>query len=78
MNKLCSLEEAIRQYVKNGNLVYAAGFTHLIPFAAGHEIIRQGRKNLTLLVPRLTFYMNRWQHPVAPARSFSLIWVIPG
>ncbi len=48
MNKLCSLEEAIRQYVKNGNLVYAAGFTHLIPFAAGHEIIRQGRKNLTL------------------------------
>jgi glutaconate CoA-transferase subunit A len=28
--------------------VYAAGFTHLIPFAAGHEIIRQGRKDLTL------------------------------
>jgi acyl CoA:acetate/3-ketoacid CoA transferase alpha subunit len=27
-----------------GDTVYAAGFTHLIPFAAGHEIIRQGSK----------------------------------
>jgi len=34
--------------VKDGDSVYAAGFTHLIPFAAGHEIMRQGRKNLTL------------------------------
>ncbi len=48
MNKLCSLREAVSQYVKDGDSVYAAGFTHLIPFAAGHEIIRQGRKNLTL------------------------------
>lgn len=32
----------------DGDLIYAAGFTHLIPFAAGHEIIRQGRKNLVL------------------------------
>ncbi|MFM8320932.1 MAG: CoA transferase subunit A [Chloroflexota bacterium] len=48
MNKLTSLSEAIRQYVHDGDVVYAAGFTHLIPFAAGHEIIRQGRKDLTL------------------------------
>jgi glutaconate CoA-transferase subunit A len=48
MNKLCSLREAVSQYVKDGDTVYAAGFTHLIPFAAGHEIIRQERKNLTL------------------------------
>ncbi len=48
MSKLCSLKEAITQYVKDEDLVYAAGFTHLIPFAAGHEIIRQGRRNLTL------------------------------
>jgi glutaconate CoA-transferase, subunit A len=48
MNKLCSLREAVSQYVKDGDQVYAAGFTHLIPFAAGHEIIRQGRKNLIL------------------------------
>ena len=48
MTKLLSLMDAIARYVCDGNLVYAAGFTHLIPFAAGHEIIRQGRKNLTL------------------------------
>lgn len=48
MSKLCSLQEAVAQYVRDGDTVYAAGFTHLIPFAAGHEIIRQGRKNLIL------------------------------
>jgi glutaconate CoA-transferase subunit A len=47
-NKLTSLSDAISQYVHDGDTVYAAGFTHLIPFAAGHEIIRQGKKNLTL------------------------------
>jgi glutaconate CoA-transferase subunit A len=48
MSKLLPLSEAVRQLVQDGDLVYAAGFTHLIPFAAGHEIIRQGRKNLIL------------------------------
>lgn len=48
MTKICSLSEAVSQFVHDGDTVYAAGFTHLIPFAAGHEIIRQGRKNLTL------------------------------
>ena len=46
--KLIPLSEAISNYVKDGDTVYAAGFTHLIPFAAGHEIIRQRKKNLTL------------------------------
>jgi glutaconate CoA-transferase subunit A len=46
--KLISLSEAISQFVHDGDMVYAAGFTHLIPFAAGHEIIRQKRKNLVL------------------------------
>jgi glutaconate CoA-transferase subunit A len=48
MTKLCSLTEAVQELVHDGDSVYAAGFTHLIPFAAGHEIIRQGLKNLTL------------------------------
>ena len=48
MTKLTSLHDAIASHVKDGDLVYAAGFTHLIPFAAGHEIIRQRRKNLIL------------------------------
>lgn len=48
MSKLVSLQEAVSAYVNNGDIVYAAGFTHLIPFAAGHEIIRQNKNNLTL------------------------------
>ena len=48
MSRLISLKKAISELVTDGDVVYAAGFTHLIPFAAGHEIIRQGRKNLTL------------------------------
>jgi glutaconate CoA-transferase, subunit A len=48
MEKLLSLTEAISRYVQDGDTIYAAGFTHLIPFAAGHEIIRQGKRNLVL------------------------------
>jgi glutaconate CoA-transferase, subunit A len=48
MSKLTTLSEAITQYVSDGDTVYAAGFTHLIPFAAGHEIIRQGKRDLML------------------------------
>jgi glutaconate CoA-transferase subunit A len=48
MSKLISLNEAIAQYVNDGDTVYAAGFTHLIPFAAGHEIIRQKKRGLVL------------------------------
>ena len=43
-----SLSDAIARNVNDGDMVYAAGFTHLIPFAAGHEIIRQRRKDLVL------------------------------
>lgn len=48
MTKQISLSEAITRYVRDGDTIYAAGFTHLIPFAAGHEIIRQGRRDLVL------------------------------
>lgn len=48
MTKLTSLTEAVKNYVRDGDLLYAAGFTHLIPFAAGHEIIRQQKRELTL------------------------------
>ena len=48
MTKLVPLSDAIAAYVNDGDVLYAAGFTHLIPFAAGHEMIRQGKKNLTL------------------------------
>ncbi len=48
MTELVPLLDAIADYVNDGDVLYAAGFTHLIPFAAGHEIIRQGKRNLTL------------------------------
>ena len=35
--------------VHDGDMVAMEGFTHLIPFAAGHEVIRQGRRDLTLV-----------------------------
>jgi glutaconate CoA-transferase subunit A len=43
------LFDAIRELVQDGDTVALEGFTHLIPFAAGHEIIRQQRRNLTLI-----------------------------
>ena len=43
------LPEAVRRHVRDGDTVALEGFTHLIPFAAGREIIRQGRRDLTLI-----------------------------
>lgn len=43
-----SLAEAVDGIVEDGALVAMEGFTHLIPFAAGHEVIRQGKRDLTL------------------------------
>jgi glutaconate CoA-transferase, subunit A len=48
MSKVMSLNEAVDRFVHDGDVVYAAGFTHLIPFAAGHEIIRQRKQDLIL------------------------------
>jgi glutaconate CoA-transferase subunit A len=45
----CSLHDAIADSVHDGDIVAMEGFTHLIPFAAGHEVIRQQRRNLTLV-----------------------------
>ena len=47
-NKVMDMKEAVSKFVRDGKAVYLAGFTHMIPFAAGHEIIRQKRKDLTL------------------------------
>src|SRR5215813_5059340 len=44
-----TLAQAIREFVRDCDAVALEGFTHLIPFAAGHEIIRQRKKNLTLI-----------------------------
>ena len=49
MARIISLQEAVREYVHSGDFVAMEGFTHLIPFAAGHEIIRQGLRDLSLV-----------------------------
>ncbi|MEV4844365.1 CoA-transferase [Micromonospora matsumotoense] len=49
MAKLVPLADAVAELVHDGDVVALEGFTHLIPFAAGHEIIRQGRRELTLV-----------------------------
>jgi glutaconate CoA-transferase subunit A len=44
-----SLRDAIADFVPDGSVVAMEGFTHLIPFAAGHEVIRQAKRDLTLI-----------------------------
>ena len=52
MSKVMTMAEAIGRFVHDGDMLVMEGFTHLIPFAAAHEIIRQKRRQLTLV--RLT------------------------
>jgi glutaconate CoA-transferase subunit A len=47
-SKVATMQDAVRDLVRDGDTVAIEGFTHLICFAAGHEIIRQGRRDLTL------------------------------
>ncbi len=49
MARFVSLADAVADLLHDGDTVAMEGFTHLIPFAAGHEVIRQGRKGLTLV-----------------------------
>jgi glutaconate CoA-transferase subunit A len=49
MAKFLDLASAVEEMVRDGDMLAMEGFTHLIPFAAGHEIIRQKRRDLTLI-----------------------------
>ena len=49
MSEFLSLHDAVAGLVRPGDTVALEGFTHLIPFAAGHEVIRQGIGELTLI-----------------------------
>jgi len=49
MAAIAALSDAIAEHVHDGDIVALEGFTHLIPHAAGHELIRQGRRDLTLI-----------------------------
>jgi glutaconate CoA-transferase subunit A len=56
-SKVATMHDAIAELVRDGDTVAIEGFTHLIGFAAGHEIIRQARRDLTLarLTPDLVY-----------------------
>lgn len=49
MSKIMTLADAVAATIGDGDTVAMEGFTHLIPHAAGHEVIRQGRRRLTLM-----------------------------
>ncbi len=49
MAEILSLADAVSSLVRDGQTVALEGFTHLIPFAAGHELVRQRRRGLTLV-----------------------------
>ena len=49
MAAVLKLAEAVEENLRDGDTVAMEGFTHLIPYAAGHEVIRQKRKDLTLI-----------------------------
>src|SRR5215207_9600158 len=49
MAQFLSLAEAVEDVLRHGDTVAMEGFTHLIPSAAGHEVIRQNRRHLTLV-----------------------------
>ena len=49
MADIVSLSEAVAQLIADGDCVAMEGFTHLIPHAAGHEVIRQRKRNLRLV-----------------------------
>jgi glutaconate CoA-transferase subunit A len=49
MPRFLSLAEAVEEVIRDGDSVALEGFTHLIPYAAGHEVIRQRRRRLTLI-----------------------------
>ena len=66
MTEILELEEAVAKYVEDGQTIAFEGFTHLIPFAAAHEVIRQGATDLTLIRmtpdlirPSTTFFSRR-------------------
>ena len=66
--KVTSMRDAVAELVRDGDTVAIEGFTHLICFAAGHEIIRQRRRDLTLCrsTPDVIYAPNKLPRRVRP------------
>ena len=73
MAEIVSLADAVALALQDGDSVAMEGFTHLIPFAAGHEVIRQRRRDLTLI--RMTPDSSTTSSSERAARAS---WCFPG
>ena len=72
MAKFQSLREAVAENLHDGDTAAFEGFTHLIPNAAAHEVIRQGRKDLTLI--RMTPEQNwTWSCAVRSRSAYPML-----
>src|SRR5438046_2451972 len=76
MAEIVSLADAVRELVDDGQTVALEGFTHLIPHAAGHELIRQGKRDLTLV--RITPDLGIVHAQQADRRGNVQLWGIVG
>ncbi len=66
--RVMTMREAVARFVHDGNTVVLEGFTHLIPFAAGHEIIRQRKRDLTLVRLTPDLLMDQMVHAGTAAK----------
>ena len=61
MTAFLSLRDAVAEYVRDGMTIAVEGFTHLIPFAAGHEIMRQQKRDQDEEIERMeAFNSSVW------------------
>lgn len=72
--RILTMREAVARFVRDGDTVALEGFTHLIPFAAGHEIIRQRRRDLTLVRLTPDLLMDQLVH-AGTARRLVFGWL---
>lgn len=72
--RVLTMRRAVSRFVRDGDTVALEGFTHLIPFAAGHEIIRQRRRDLTLVRLTPDLLMDQMIH-AGTARRLVFGWL---
>lgn len=72
--RVLTMRDAVARFVSDGDTVVLEGFTHLIPFAAGHEIIRQRKRGLTLVRLTPDLLMDQMVH-AGTARRLVFGWL---
>jgi acyl CoA:acetate/3-ketoacid CoA transferase alpha subunit len=72
VSKLTSLSDALDRHVGDGASVYVTGFTHLIDFAAAHELARRRVRDLTLIRMTPTSCTSTWRRRLRVAPPLQL------